>query len=129
MAKAYATLIVCGCMWSAAASALWPHTSFSGRGGEAAVADIEAVSRAQSPYLAEACRTDLMAAARQRARAAIAAGYPSSLRFALASRASALRYLGSDCPAGPYLAAMALAADGATDARRANGSGPVYALP
>lgn len=116
------------CVWAAAAAAVWPRTSFSGAGGEAPLAAIEGFGAEVRPALLPSCRVDLAAFGRERMRALIASGYPSSLRYAVRAGAAGERYL-AHCPAGPFLAVSSLTAESAAAIRRANGSRPLYATP
>jgi hypothetical protein len=125
----YKVVLVAGCLWVAAAAAVWPRTSFSGAGSDSPMVSIEKLSRDLSPSLAEVCRTDLLSFGRDRMRSLIAIGYPSSLRFALNSQSFGVRYLSSRCPVGPFLAMTSLVSEGADAVRRSNGSPPIYATP
>lgn len=127
--KTFKMVLVAGCLWTAAAAAIWPRTSFSGAGSDSPLVSIEKLSRDMSPHLAEVCRSDLLSFARNRMQSLIAIGYPSALLFARDSRTFGERYLATDCPVGPFLAIASLVSAGADSVRRSNGSPPVYAIP
>lgn len=127
--RASKMILIAGCLWAAAVTAIWPQTSFSGSGGDGRMVLIGKISRDLSPNLAEGCRTDLLSFASERMRSVIAIGYPSSLLFARRSKAFGERYLASRCPVGPFLAVISLVSEGADDVRRSNGVSPIYARP
>ena len=125
--RAYGTAIAAICLWTAAAAAIWPRTSFSGAGGDGQLASIETATRELSPDLAETCRAELLDFARSRVHALIAGGYPSAAGFARAADDAGERYLAASCPAGPFLAVTAVSAEAARAVRY--GTDPVFASP